>query len=80
MKVVKSNVTTCVCVVPVSDMIHAFRIKCCCYIGTNFKKNWVGNRDHTVPMETPQSMLEEPSNGSKTTQYLNHKKKKVHIN
>jgi hypothetical protein len=57
-------------------MIHAFRIKCRCYIETNFKKNWVGNRDHTVPMETPQSMLEEPSNGSKTTQYLNHKKRK----
>lgn len=26
----------------------------------------------TVPMETPQSMLEEPSNGSKTTQYLHY--------
>lgn len=27
-------------------------------------------RDNTVPMETPQSMFEDPSNGSKTTQYL----------
>jgi len=36
----------------------------------------VGIRDHTVPMETPQSMLEEPSSGSKTTQYLNRKKNK----
>src|SRR4051812_19065410 len=25
---------------------------------------------HTVPMETPQSMLEEPSKGSKHTQYF----------
>lgn len=30
---------------------------------------------HTVPMETPQSMLEEPSSGSKQTQYLNRDKK-----
>lgn len=29
---------------------------------------------HTVPMETPQSMLEEPSSGSKQTQYLNREK------
>lgn len=27
-------------------------------------------RDHTVPIETPQSMLDEPSSGSNTTQYL----------
>ena len=37
-----------------------------------FQEGW--RRDHTVPIETPQSMLEEPSSGSKTTQYLhNHK-------
>jgi len=29
---------------------------------------------HTVPIETPQSMLEEPSSGSKTTMYLHNKK------
>ena len=27
-------------------------------------------RGHTVPTETPQSMFEDPSRGSKTTQYL----------
>lgn len=31
---------------------------------------YFAGRGHTVPMETPQSMLEEPSSGSKTTQYL----------
>lgn len=38
-------------------------------------------RFQTVPMETPQSMLEEPSSGSKTTQYLCHqsKFKRIHV-
>lgn len=31
----------------------------------------------TVPMETPQSMLEDPSSGSNTTQYLHHQNKLV---
>lgn len=31
---------------------------------------YVKGLSHTVPIETPQSMFEEPSRGSKTTQYL----------
>lgn len=27
-------------------------------------------KSHTVPIETPQSMFDDPSNGSKTTIYL----------
>jgi len=40
----------------------------------HFKKDIWRRRDHTVPIETPQSMLEEPSSGSKTTQYLHNQK------
>jgi hypothetical protein len=40
-------------------------------------------RGHTVPIETPQSMLEDPSNGSNTTTYLHYEKvfniKNLHI-
>ena len=32
---------------------------------------------HTVPIETPQSMFEDPSNGSKTTQYLKYTPKRT---
>lgn len=33
-------------------------------------KVYLPQRGHTVPTETPQSMFEDPSSGSKTTQYL----------
>lgn len=32
-------------------------------------------KGNTVPIETPQSMFEDPSNGSKTTTYLHNKER-----
>jgi len=44
------------------------------YNGKRKNMDCISEERHTVPMETPQSMLEEPSSGSKTTMYLHNKK------
>lgn len=58
--------------------IHVTILRFCNEISKFHKKGPVISCVHTVPMETPQSMLEEPSSGSKQTQYL-CRKAKAHI-